>query len=97
MTADHGNADDMVQRAKKTNEPLKNEKGELQLLTSHTLVRRTPCDAPWLCLANFFAWPYNCGVPLLASDVTLAVDSDVVQDGEKSMGACVKTACVCAV
>ena len=39
VTADHGNADDMVQRAKKTNEPLKNEKGELQLLTSHTLVR----------------------------------------------------------
>ncbi|KAK9842452.1 hypothetical protein WJX81_000771 [Elliptochloris bilobata] len=37
VTADHGNADDMVQRAKKTNEPLKNEKGELQLLTSHTL------------------------------------------------------------
>lgn len=40
MTADHGNADDMVQRAKKTNAPLKNDKGELQLLTSHTLVRR---------------------------------------------------------
>ena len=39
VTADHGNADDMVQRAKKTNAPLKNEKGELQLLTSHTLVR----------------------------------------------------------
>ncbi len=39
MTADHGNADDMVQRAKKTNAPLKNDKGELQLLTSHTLAR----------------------------------------------------------
>ena len=36
----------MVQRAKKTNEPLKNEKGELQLLTSHTLVRPTPSGMP---------------------------------------------------
>lgn len=49
VTADHGNADDMVQRAKKTNAPLRNEKGELQLLTSHTLVRPAPGDAPRLC------------------------------------------------
>ena len=52
VTADHGNADDMVQRAKKTNEPLKNEKGELQLLTSHTLVRPTRGDMHRLCLAG---------------------------------------------
>jgi hypothetical protein len=46
VTADHGNADDMVQRAKKTNAPLKNDKGELQLLTSHTLVRRLHLRRP---------------------------------------------------
>ena len=36
LTADHGNADDMVQRAKKTNAPLVVD-GVLQKLTSHTL------------------------------------------------------------
>lgn len=40
LTADHGNADDMVQRAKKTNEPLFDENSGTPLpLTSHTLVR----------------------------------------------------------
>lgn len=38
ITADHGNADDMVQRNKKTKEPAKNpETGENLALTSHTL------------------------------------------------------------
>lgn len=37
ITADHGNADDMVQRAKKTLEPLKDEDGKPVPLTSHTL------------------------------------------------------------
>ena len=37
VTADHGNADDMVQRAKKTNAPLRDAEGNLLLLTSHTL------------------------------------------------------------
>jgi len=37
MTSDHGNADDMVQRHKKTGEPLKGEEGHLLALTSHTL------------------------------------------------------------
>ncbi len=37
VTADHGNADDMVQREKKTNAPVKNADGSLAALTSHTL------------------------------------------------------------
>ena len=37
VTADHGNADDMVQREKKTNLPVKNADGSLAALTSHTL------------------------------------------------------------
>uniref|UniRef100_A0A7S4BVV5 phosphoglycerate mutase (2,3-diphosphoglycerate-independent) n=1 Tax=Chrysotila carterae TaxID=13221 RepID=A0A7S4BVV5_CHRCT len=37
VTSDHGNADDMVQRAKKTNEPLTAKDGKLLPLTSHTL------------------------------------------------------------
>jgi 2,3-bisphosphoglycerate-independent phosphoglycerate mutase len=37
VTADHGNADDMVQRAKKTLEPLKDDNGKAVPLTSHTL------------------------------------------------------------
>lgn len=39
LTADHGNADDMVQRAKKTNAPLFADDGSPLPLTSHTLVR----------------------------------------------------------
>ena len=39
LTSDHGNADDMVQRAKKTNAPLFDDKGAFLPLTSHTLVR----------------------------------------------------------
>ena len=39
LTADHGNADDMVQRAKKTNEPMMADNGSFLPLTSHTLVR----------------------------------------------------------
>lgn len=38
ITADHGNADDMVQRQKKTNAPIV-ENGRPLPLTSHTLVR----------------------------------------------------------
>lgn len=37
VTADHGNADDMVQRAKKTHAPLRAEDGTPLPLTSHTL------------------------------------------------------------
>lgn len=36
VTADHGNAEDMVQRDKKTKQPLK-EDGKPRPLTSHTL------------------------------------------------------------
>jgi len=36
VTSDHGNADDMVQREKKTNAPISNENGPIPL-TSHTL------------------------------------------------------------
>ena len=39
LTADHGNADDMVQRAKKTNAPLFADDKSPLPLTSHTLVR----------------------------------------------------------
>ncbi|GMI99660.1 2,3-biphosphoglycerate-independent phosphoglycerate mutase 1 [Hibiscus trionum] len=35
VTADHGNAEDMVKR-NKSGEPLYDENGELQILTSHT-------------------------------------------------------------
>ena len=37
VTADHGNADDMVQRHKKTGEPLTDDEGKPLPLTSHTL------------------------------------------------------------
>lgn len=37
VTADHGNADDMVQRSKKDQQPIKVD-GKLAPLTSHTLV-----------------------------------------------------------
>ncbi|KDD73823.1 metalloenzyme superfamily protein, partial [Helicosporidium sp. ATCC 50920] len=37
LTSDHGNADDMVQRAKKTLKPLMDEEGRAIPLTSHTL------------------------------------------------------------
>jgi 2,3-bisphosphoglycerate-independent phosphoglycerate mutase len=36
LTADHGNADDMVQREKKTNKPVMQD-GKIATLTSHTL------------------------------------------------------------
>ena len=42
LTADHGNADDMVQRQKKSNEPMMGEDGQPLPLTSHTLVRPLP-------------------------------------------------------
>ena len=38
ITADHGNADDMVQRNKKDQQPIEVD-GKIQALTSHTLVR----------------------------------------------------------
>ena len=38
VTADHGNADDMVQRNKKDQQPIKVD-GKLAPLTSHTLVK----------------------------------------------------------
>ncbi|KAL6771667.1 GPM1B [Auxenochlorella protothecoides x Auxenochlorella symbiontica] len=37
LTSDHGNADDMVQRHKKTLAPLRDEAGQTVALTSHTL------------------------------------------------------------
>jgi 2,3-bisphosphoglycerate-independent phosphoglycerate mutase len=37
VTSDHGNADDMVQRAKKTLAPLRDTAGRTVPLTSHTL------------------------------------------------------------
>jgi 2,3-bisphosphoglycerate-independent phosphoglycerate mutase len=37
FTSDHGNADDMVQRQKKTLAPIKDENGKPVPLTSHTL------------------------------------------------------------
>lgn len=44
VTSDHGNADDMVQRAKKTNEPLKNkETGEVEKHKAHTLAPVPVC------------------------------------------------------
>eukprot|EP00929_Paragymnodinium_shiwhaense_P044260 TRINITY_DN2270_c0_g1_i1.p1 TRINITY_DN2270_c0_g1~~TRINITY_DN2270_c0_g1_i1.p1 ORF type:complete len:804 (+),score=221.10 TRINITY_DN2270_c0_g1_i1:76-2487(+) len=44
LTSDHGNADDMVQRAKKTNEPLKNkETGEIEQHKAHTLAPVPVC------------------------------------------------------
>lgn len=36
LTADHGNAEDMVKRNPKTGEPLKGKDGSVQILTSHT-------------------------------------------------------------
>ena len=37
LTADHGNADDMAQREKKTHAPVRNADGSIAALTSHTL------------------------------------------------------------
>ena len=49
ITADHGNADDMVQRAKKGNAPLFAEDGTTPLpLTSHTLVGPAPLSVKCL-------------------------------------------------
>ncbi|CAK9219035.1 unnamed protein product [Sphagnum troendelagicum] len=36
ITADHGNAEDMVKRNSKTGEPMKDKKGNYQILTAHT-------------------------------------------------------------
>jgi bisphosphoglycerate-independent phosphoglycerate mutase (AlkP superfamily) len=36
ITADHGNAEDMVKRNSKTGEPLKDKQGKYQILTAHT-------------------------------------------------------------
>jgi len=44
VTSDHGNADDMVQRAKKTNEPLRNkETGKVEQHKAHTLAPVPVC------------------------------------------------------
>jgi len=44
VTSDHGNADDMVQRAKKTNEPLRNkETGAVEMHKAHTLAPVPVC------------------------------------------------------
>jgi bisphosphoglycerate-independent phosphoglycerate mutase (AlkP superfamily) len=47
VTADHGNAEDMVQRDKKTGKPLMAD-GQPRILTSHTLnpVRAVPVQQP---------------------------------------------------
>ena len=42
LTADHGNADDMVQRNKKDSQPIRDDDKPLPL-TSHTLVSRMDC------------------------------------------------------
>lgn len=36
ITADHGNAEDMVKRNAKTGAPIKDKQGNYQILTSHT-------------------------------------------------------------
>lgn len=36
ITADHGNAEDMVKRNAKTGAPVKDKEGKYQILTSHT-------------------------------------------------------------
>jgi 2,3-bisphosphoglycerate-independent phosphoglycerate mutase len=36
VTADHGNAEDMVKKSK-SGQPLKDKNGNIQILTSHTL------------------------------------------------------------
>lgn len=36
ITADHGNAEDMVKRNAKTGAPVKDKQGNYQILTSHT-------------------------------------------------------------
>lgn len=36
ITADHGNAEDMVKRNAKTGAPVKDKQGHYQILTSHT-------------------------------------------------------------
>lgn len=54
ITADHGNAEDMVKRNLKSGAPVKNKKGETEVLTSHTCnpvsARFLPPHA--LCLKN---------------------------------------------
>ncbi len=62
LTADHGNADDMVQRAKKTNAPLFADSGAPLPLTSHTLVRAHSSFMSTLLslLCYFFVFPMPC-------------------------------------
>lgn len=54
VTADHGNAEDMVKR-NKTGQPLLDKNGKIQILTSHTL---EPVSFLPLSLANEFSYEY---------------------------------------
>jgi hypothetical protein len=60
VTADHGNAEDMVKRDK-SGKPIRNKDGNVQPLTSHTL---NPVSAYWICFAssNVMSWTHKCGV-----------------------------------
>ena len=63
LTADHGNADDMVQRAKKTNAPLFADDGSTPLpLTSHTLVRAPPLLSTQFVPPKLSFWIVSCNV-----------------------------------
>ena len=57
VTADHGNADDMVQRNKKDKGPAKDKEGKILTLTSHTLapVRTSPGAALSLSLSIYLS------------------------------------------
>jgi len=61
ITADHGNAEDMVKRNLKTGAPIKNKKGETEVLTSHTCnpVRfRTSHHNGFFCIDNTIIYSY---------------------------------------
>lgn len=53
VTADHGNAEDMVKRDKK-GEPLVDKDGNVSILTSHTLEPVRPLSFPAPCVFTIF-------------------------------------------
>ena len=66
ITADHGNAEDMVQRDKKTGEPLM-ENGAARILTSHTLnpvSHRFCLFSPCACITPLMQPQAPCFEPL---------------------------------
>lgn len=88
VTADHGNAEDMVKRSK-SGEPLLDKSGKIQILTSHTLQPVSLLDCKLCCPWEIFDRIDMVHLKLLI----LKFDEDNVSELEKynSKGGCVLT------